>query len=155
MNREQLEYCCASSRWVELMLQQAPFADEQALMAAATAAESQLTETDWLQAFDGHPKIGDINSLKQKYANTRQMAGHEQSGVNSADEATLKALAAGNAAYEQKFGFIFIVCATGKSAEEMLALLQQRLPNSRETEIRNAAQEQAKITRIRLQQLMP
>ena len=112
------------------------------------------TEDDFLQAFEGHPEIGDVSTLREKYRNTEKLAGHEQSGVNSANEDTLQLLAQGNNDYKEKFGFIFIVCATGKSAEEMLQLLQQRLPNNRDEELANAAEEQRKITRIRLNKLL-
>ena len=84
---------------------------------------------------------------------TAQWAAGEQSSVQQADEATLQRLAAGNTDYENKFGFIFIICATGKSASEMLAALQQRLPNDRSEELKLAAAEQAKITALRLKKL--
>jgi OHCU decarboxylase len=122
------------------------------LLAAADAA-LPLTEADWLEAFAAHPLIGDVDSLRAKYAATKTLAAGEQSGVASAGEATLAALAEVNRAYRDKFGFIFIVFATGKSAAEMLAILKSRIDNSREQEIRNAAVEQMKITRLRLQKL--
>lgn len=109
---------------------------------------------DWLEAFQHHPKIGDLKSLEQKFASTQAWAGQEQQSVNTATLAILEALAAGNATYEQRFGYIFIVCATGKSAAEMLALLQDRLSNDPETELRIAMGEQAKITAIRLNKLI-
>lgn len=112
-----------------------------------------LSDEDWLQAFDAHPKIGDVTSLKKKYANTHSLASGEQSATAAADESVLQRLKNGNDAYADKFGFIFIVCATGKSADEMLALLEARLPNTRAQEIENAAREQAKITHIRLDKL--
>ena len=105
-------------------------------------------------AFEAHPKIGDIKSLKAKYASTEALASGEQAGARVAPEAVLQRLKDGNDAYLHKFGFIFIVCATGKSAEQMLELLEQRLPNSREQELRIAAEEQAKITHIRLDKLL-
>ncbi len=146
--------CCTSSAWVERMAASRPFQGADILFETADRHWSELGTTDYLEAFEGHPKIGDVSSLRAKYANTKALAGAEQSGVNTATEETLKALADGNTAYEEKFGFIFIVCATGKSAEEMLELLNQRLPNDRETELRNAAEEQRKITRIRLEKLV-
>ncbi|HUP57055.1 MAG TPA: 2-oxo-4-hydroxy-4-carboxy-5-ureidoimidazoline decarboxylase, partial [Bdellovibrionota bacterium] len=93
-----------------------------------------------------HPKIGDREELRKKFS--------EQAGVAQASEATLQALAQGNADYEKRFGFIFIVCATGKSADEMLQILNARLPNAPEQELRIAAEEQGKITRIRLKKLI-
>jgi len=114
----------------------------------------ECTEADWLEAFGHHPKIGDMDSLKKKFATTAGWASGEQGAVAEASEQTIEALAKGNAEYEKKFGFIFIVCATGKSADEMLQLLQQRLPNDKEHEIVIAMDEQNKITQIRLQKLV-
>ncbi|PCI61408.1 MAG: OHCU decarboxylase [Gammaproteobacteria bacterium] len=141
---------CTSETWCERILQRRPFADLQALVQAADLAWQNLTEADYLQAFDGHPKIGDVNSLRAKYANTKALASGEQSAVNNADEAVLHDLAIFNEQYHAKFGFIFIVCATGKSAEQMLALLKARLPNDRTTELNNAEVEQGKIFQLRL-----
>ena len=112
-----------------------------------------LAEKDWLEAFAAHPKIGDMQSLRMKFAGNREWSGGEQAGVNAADEATLQRLSAGNAEYEARFGFIFIVCATGKSAAQMLALLEARLHHPREKEITIAADEQRKITRLRLEKM--
>ena len=113
-----------------------------------------MTEADYLQAFEGHPKIGDITSLKAKYANTKELASGEQSAVDEASDEVLERLAQGNDTYQEKFGFIFLVCATGKSAAEMLALLEMRLPNDRATELINAAEEQRKIFHIRLGKML-
>jgi 2-oxo-4-hydroxy-4-carboxy-5-ureidoimidazoline decarboxylase len=109
---------------------------------------------DYLEAFQGHPRIGDVESLAKKYANTKTWAGGEQKGVEGAASEVLERLAQGNADYEEKFGHIFIVCATGKSAAEMLALLEARMPNDPKTEVMVAAEEQNKITRIRLKKLL-
>lgn len=114
----------------------------------------ECSEDDWKEAFAHHPEIGDVESLTKKFASTAQWASGEQSGVNAATTETITALAEGNRLYEEKFGYIFIVCATGKSAEEMLALLQHRLKNDPEKEIRIAAAEQNKITKLRLQKLI-
>ena len=111
-------------------------------------------ETDWREAFTHHPKIGDVDALREKFASTAAWAAGEQGAVRQASEATLQGLKAGNEAYEQHFGYIFIVCATGKSADEMLALLQARLPHSPAEEIHVAMAEQAKITRLRLEKLL-
>ncbi|WDE01358.1 2-oxo-4-hydroxy-4-carboxy-5-ureidoimidazoline decarboxylase [Thalassomonas actiniarum] len=142
--------CCTASTWVKAMVQSRPFADEAALYQAADQHWQGLSESDYLEAFEGHPKIGDVNSLRAKYANTKALASGEQSAVNVASEQVLNDLAKGNSDYETKFGFIFIVCATGKSAEQMLALLQARLPNERAQELANAAEEQRKIFHLRL-----
>ena len=131
-----------------------PFGDVPLLHEIADAVWNGLTDEDWKEAFAQHPKIGDIKSLRKKYQNTAALASKEQSGVASASERTLKALAEGNNLYEAKFGYIFIVCATGKSADEMLALLNGRLSNIPSQEIKIAAQEQAKITRLRLEKLL-
>ena len=146
--------CCASSHWIDCMVAARPYANMESILIASDAVWSHCQKKDFLQAFEAHPKIGDIDSLKSKYASTRTTAGKEQSGVDSADEATLQALATGNQQYEDKFGYIFIVCATGKSASEMLALLQARLQNNPEDELPVAASEQHKITRLRLSKLV-
>ena len=112
-----------------------------------------MTAADWREAFAHHPKIGDVESLRRKFASTSVWTAGEQSGVVGAEEAVLTALAEGNAAYEARFGYIFIVCATGKSAGEMLEILQTRLLSGPRTELRVAAEEQKKITRLRLEKL--
>lgn len=146
--------CCGARRWAEAMAQRRPFGSEAELFAAAEEIWQNLSPEDWREAFSHHPKIGDLASLRMKFAGTRQWSEGEQAGVTGAAEEILHALAEGNDAYEKKFGFIFIVCATGKSAQEMLTLLQQRLPNEPEIELKIAAAEQAKITRIRLEKLL-
>lgn len=152
--KQALFNCCGSTAWVNKMYALLPFEDLVELLNDAEEQWFQCTEADWLQAFTHHPKIGDIDALKKKFASTAQWAGNEQGAVAQASGETIQALAKGNDDYEKKFGFIFIVCATGKSAEEMLALLQQRLPNNREEEIQIAAGEQNKITQLRIQKLL-
>lgn len=142
--------CCAASRWVEDMLARRPFGERPSLLDAARAAWAGTGERDWLEAFEAHPRIGDIDSLREKYAATRDMAAGEQGGVHGADAQTLAELARFNEAYLDKFGFIFIVFASGKSAGEMLALIRSRINNSREQELANAAAEQLEITLLRL-----
>ncbi len=149
-----LMQCCTSATWVDKMVAARPFADENALVQAADKCWLGLSEADYLEAFDGHPKIGDVNSLRAKYANTKALASGEQGLVKQASDEVLEALGQGNDDYFNKFGFIFIVCASGKSAAEMLALLQARLPNDRQTELKNAAEEQRKIFQIRLGKLL-
>jgi 2-oxo-4-hydroxy-4-carboxy-5-ureidoimidazoline decarboxylase len=148
--RRLLSECCGAVRWVDAMLRRRPFGSHQAILAAARDVWWSLEPVDWREAFTHHPKIGDKETLRSKFADTRALAESEQSGVRSASEAVLDALAYGNRDYEERFGYIFIVCATGKSADEMLALLRARLTNDAATEIRIAAEEQAKITAIRL-----
>ena len=152
--KEALFTCCGSTEWVEQMISIIPVKDEGQLFSEAEKIWYNLQEKDWLEAFSHHPKIGDISSLKEKFAPTSQWAAGEQAGVNQTSETVLNELAEGNRQYEEKFGYIFIVCATGKSAEEMLALLKARLPNAPETEIKIAMEEQNKITKIRLQKLL-
>jgi 2-oxo-4-hydroxy-4-carboxy-5-ureidoimidazoline decarboxylase len=150
---EQLSRCCSSTAWCDAVARRRPFADRTHLHRVADEAFENLSQEDWLQAFAGHPKIGDIGSLRIKFGGDADWSMAEQSPVASSDEETLVALADGNERYEAKFGFIFIVCATGKSAAEMLRLLQLRLPNDRQTEIAGAAAEQRKITHLRIDKL--
>ncbi|MFK7766621.1 MAG: allantoinase AllB [Mariniblastus sp.] len=154
-----LQSCCASQVWISGMLEGGSFSSDEDVMTRSTKtwndiAASDQNESAWLEAFTAHPRIGDIDTLREKFANTKRIASGEQSGVNSADESTLQRLAAANDVYFDKFGFIFIVCATGKSAEEMLTCLEERLSNDRETELKIAANEQLKITQIRLRKLV-
>jgi 2-oxo-4-hydroxy-4-carboxy-5-ureidoimidazoline decarboxylase len=152
---EALQKCCGSTAWVENMVAAFPVATAETLMQQATAVWNNLAEADWREAFSHHPKIGgDVAALREKFASTSTWAEGEQASVKQASQATLEALAAGNTDYEQKFSYIFIVCATGKTADEMLALLQARLPNKPEDEMLIAAGEQDKITRIRLEKLL-
>lgn len=152
---EALQKCCGSTAWVENMVAQFPLVNAKALMGQAQAQWNQLPETDWREAFTHHPKIGgDVEALRARFASTSQWAEGEQASVKQASQETLEALATGNEDYERKFGYIFIVCATGKTAAEMLALLQARLPNNPADEILNAAGEQDKITCIRLAKLL-
>lgn len=148
-----LQQCCASESWVQHMLTSSPFVDVTSTIASANTHWEAMETADILQAFEAHPKIGDVNSLREKYSNTKDTAGHEQSGAKNADEQTLSVLASANSDYEHKFGYIFIVCATGKSAAQMLEILKTRLPNSAERELPIAAEEQRKITQLRLEKL--
>ncbi len=146
--------CCTSSTWVKAMVQARPFVDNIAIAKFADLAWQDLEKADYLEAFEGHPKIGDVSSLRAKYANTKELAGNEQGLVKHANDDVLKALAQGNADYQAKFGFIFIVCATGKSAKEMSDLLQTRLPNNKTQELLNAAEEQRKIFQLRITKVL-
>lgn len=151
----QLLTCCTSSSWAQQLANARPFADIDAMLAASDEVwnNAQTSESNLMEAFEGHPQIGNVDSLKEKYRNTQASAAHEQSGASEADDSVLEALAQGNQDYLDKFGFIFIVFATGKSAQQMLDLLLARLPNDRATELANAAAEQNKITRLRIQKL--
>lgn len=152
--RENLFNCCGSSSWVDRMMAHFPVESLTDLLELATVQWKACNELDWREAFTHHPKIGDVQSLKEKFAATAAWASGEQQSVQHAADEVIQQLAAGNAAYEAKFGFIFIVCATGKTAQEMLQLLQMRLPNDIETELDIAQAEQMKITLIRLNKLV-
>ena len=155
--RQTLARCCGATQWTQIVAEARPFADEAELNRASEAAFESMEKADWLEAFEHHPRIGDVDALRAKFATlaaTKAWAGGEQAGTREASEQTLAALARGNRDYEAKFGFLFIVCATGKSADEMLALLQARLPNDEADEWRIAAEEQKKITRLRLAKLL-
>jgi 2-oxo-4-hydroxy-4-carboxy-5-ureidoimidazoline decarboxylase len=158
--RQTLTRCCGSARWVEAMLGRRPFASSAALHAAAEAIWVGLERQDFLEAFAHHPKIGtEIGSQgsppagDERLAATAAWSRQEQARVAEADDGIKNALAAANAAYLRRFGFIFIVCATGKSAGEMLGLLEARLQNDPTRELLIAAGEQARITRLRLEKL--
>ena len=150
--------CCGSTNWARRMTQQRPFPTGgdamRRLLDSADRVWWDLGREDWLEAFSRHPRIGEKAAAKDASAETRRWSEEEQSGTRSAREQVLAALAKANRAYEQRFGYIFIVCATGKSSEEMLALLQQRLQNDPAAELRMAAEEQRRITHLRLQKLL-
>lgn len=145
--------CCGARRWAEQMAARRPFRSVDDVFAAAAQVWDRMDRPDILQAFSHHPRIGDVAGLRAKFASTSQWATGEQAGVQAAPDEVLTRLARGNELYEEKFGYIFIVCATGKTAAEMLQLLEQRLPNRAADELKIAAGEQAKITRIRLGKL--
>ncbi|MDQ6756163.1 MAG: 2-oxo-4-hydroxy-4-carboxy-5-ureidoimidazoline decarboxylase [Bacteroidota bacterium] len=151
--KELLLQCCGSSTWAKRMLDIFPVEDLVELLEGAEEIWYDCNESDWREAFEHHPQIGDINSLKEKFASTAAWAAGEQSGVNHASENILNELAEANKNYKEKFGYIFIVCATGKSAQEMLSLIKQRLNNTAEQEIEIAMSEQNKITKLRLEKL--
>jgi 2-oxo-4-hydroxy-4-carboxy-5-ureidoimidazoline decarboxylase len=152
--KEELTKCCGSSSWVKMMMAYFPVDDRDRLLETAEEIWYECSEEDWKEAFGHHPKIGDVESLTKKFASTAQWASGEQSGVNIASKETIEALAEGNRLYEEKFGYIFIVCATGRSAEEMLAMLRSRSANKPGDEIKIAADEQNKITKLRLEKLL-
>ena len=153
--KEILFSCCGSEKWCSLIIEHLPFASEKALVDAATVIwYEHCTEEEWLAAFRHHPKIGDLKSLEEKFSTTKHLAGAEQAGVAEAASSVLEELAKANSTYEEKFGFIFIVCATGKSAPEMLRLIQDRLKNTYHEELAIAMGEQHKITLLRLKKLL-
>lgn len=148
---EALLSCCHCASWAARVPDGAPFESIDALIDCAAEAWSTAGEVEILEAFSGHPQIGDLDALRNKYAET---ASAEQGQVVAADESTLVRLRDQNRAYLEKFGFIFIVCATGKSAAEMLDLLEARIGNTREEELANGAREQMAITEIRLRKMV-
>lgn len=145
--------CCGSAIWARRMAGARPFDSMQALQAEAERVWWDLDKADWLQAFAAHPKIGE---KKAHSANeqARAWSEKEQRGAAGASTDTMQQFAAANAHYEQRFGYIFIVCASGKSADEMLALLRARLQNDADAEMKTAAGEQFEITRLRLEKFL-
>lgn len=143
--RRELMRCCGSRAWVEGMLTRRPFRDEALVMKAADDVWTALDRADWLEAFGHHPRIGERSA---------GWASEEQAGSAGASLETRAALVKGNEEYERRFRHVFLMCATGKSAEEMLAALEDRMDNDEQTELRIAAGEQTKITRLRLEKLL-
>lgn len=141
--------CCGSKRWVHEMAARRPFKDEAALMAASDETWRSLSEADWIVAFNSHPRIGEMKT-QGGTRSSDTWPRQEQEKVTEAGDAVKIALAEGNRAYEEKFGRIFIVCATGKSAPEILEILQRRLRNDAATELHEAAEQQRQITQLRL-----
>ena len=151
---EALLRCCGARAWAAAMVAARPFASREALHAAAATAWAALDAADWREAFAQHPRIGDTASLRERFGSTAEWAGREQSAAAQANETTLEALADGNREYEERFGHLFIVRASGRSAAEMLALLRGRLANDPAAELRVAAAQQLEITHLRLDQLL-
>ena len=150
----ELKSCCGSSRWASEVARRRPYNSFTQLLDVANQVWRQLGPDDWLEAFRSHPKIGQKKAAGSASAQSQQWSRGEQAGMDDASADTADALARLNEAYEIQFGYIFIVCATGKSPEEMLAILRERLENGAAEELRIAAAEQAKITEIRLKKLI-
>jgi OHCU decarboxylase len=148
--RELLRVCCGSDGWVEAMMARRPFGSAASMLAAARDEWFQLPPASWIEAFSHHPRIGDRVAMRAKFASRLSLSAQEQSGVGDSSDDVLNALIEGNHRYEERFGFIFIVCASGKSAEEMLELLRARMNNERSIELHVAAEEHAKICELRL-----
>ena len=141
----ELRACCASARWVERMLSQRPFKDANEVFESAERIWWDITPAQREEAFAAHPRIGERRDARS--------AG-EQAGALAAPDDMKQRLAEVNAAYEARFGRIYLVCASGKSADELLRIAEQRLHNEPEAELRIAAEEQAKITKLRLVTLL-
>ncbi len=148
----EFQKCCGARNWVRQIVDRRPFASLQEFFEAAGTIWNTLSPSDWKEAFEHHPRIGDREALREKFSTTAAEA--EQAGILTTTEEVLQRLAERNREYEEKFGYIFIVCATGKSAEEMLKTIEERLHNEPEPELIIAAEEQRKITRIRLEKLV-
>ena len=146
--------CCGSSRWAREVTAARPYESLEALITRAGEIWWSLEPGDWLEAFRSHPKIGEKKADGQVSEQSRQWSGQEQSGVRDASQETVDVLAMLNRTYEEKFGFIFIICATGKTSEEMLSALRERLENDATRELTIAAAEQGKITELRLRKLL-
>lgn len=146
--------CCGCAGWAAEVTAARPFASEADLFDAAARAWARASRADILEAFSHHPRIGDRESLRSRFPGTHAWSSSEQSEVAGAAEAVLDELARANDEYEARFGYIFIVCASGRTAPEMLALLRARLGNDPDAELAIAAAEQMKITRLRLEKLM-
>jgi OHCU decarboxylase len=146
--------CCGSRRWASRMVEERPFESLAHLNETAERLWWSLDPQDWLEAFRSHPRIGEKKAAAVASEQSKRWSEAEQAGVNNAGNETLQQLADLNRQYEERFGYIFIVCATGKTSEEMLAILRDRLGNDPNEELRHAAGEQAKITALRLRKLI-
>ncbi len=145
--------CCGSSWWCEQMARARPFADADSLKDEADRLFDEMPKEAWMEAFDNHPKIGVLNSLLMRIAGNNEWSRKEQAGIQGSDEQLLADLAEGNEAYEARFGYVYIVCASGLSGRDMLARLNARLKNEHAIELRIACYEQRKITHLRLDKL--
>jgi 2-oxo-4-hydroxy-4-carboxy-5-ureidoimidazoline decarboxylase len=142
--------CCGSMAWAREMAMRRPMQDDATLLAASDDIWRTLPASDWMEAFRSHPRIGESKLSRSSTSTSTAWAKQEQEKVATADDSVKSALTEGNRNYEEKFGHIFIVCATGKSASEMLEILNLRMRNDSETEFREAAEQQRQITQIRL-----
>jgi len=147
--REAMLACCGARRWAGAMVALRPFVSEDELRAAADRVWATMEEPDWLEAFACHPRIGERTG-GQASTQSERWSRMEQANAETATELILAEIAAGNGRYEEKFGFTYIVCATGRSAGEMLTILNRRLLSDRESELREAAEQQRMILQIRL-----
>ena len=151
---EEFLKCCGSPAWARSMARRRPFASFDRILQAASEIWPRLDPADWKQAFRAHPRIGQRQQSPCASSLAQAWSAQEQAGMSRAPVAVANALEEANQEYLAKFGYIFIVCATGKTAEEMLDLMRLRLNNSPEEEIRVASQEQDKITLLRLRKLL-
>jgi OHCU decarboxylase len=150
----QLTVCCGAHRWVEQMVAARPFGNPDRAKQEADRIWNSLGPADWLEAFDHHPRIGESKSAVAQDAKGASLSRAEQSRVAAAAVDVKRQLAEANAEYERRFGFIYIVCAAGRGADELLAIARQRLGNDRDSELRVAAEEQRRIMQLRLARLL-
>ena len=148
-----LETCCGATEWVHGMIVRRPFGTLHVLFQTADDVWWSLGPDDWREAFDHHPRIGEEAAAAPRAERAKAWSSEEQQGASAASADVRAALAEGNREYEHRFGHIYLVCATGRSAEELLGMLRARLTNDPATELRVAAGEQAKITRLRLEKM--
>ena len=148
---ELLTSCCGSRRWTAAMVARRPFGSRDALLRAADEEWNRLSPNDWLEAFAHHPRIGDKSAAAHVDARARRWSESEQLSAANSDDRVKHQLADTQREYEARFGHIFLICAAGKSSEEILAALRARMSNDSKTELRVAAEEQRQITRLRLQ----
>jgi OHCU decarboxylase len=146
--------CCGAHRWVAAMIARRPFASIDSLIGAANDVWRATTENDWREAFDHHPRIGEARSAAPQDHRATTWSSGEQSRANAADTDVKRQLSVVNAEYEARFGHIYIVCASGRPADELLSVARSRLGNDPDTELRVAAEEQRKITELRLRKLL-
>jgi 2-oxo-4-hydroxy-4-carboxy-5-ureidoimidazoline decarboxylase len=142
--------CCGSHAWAAKLSAKRPLADETALLAVSSSVWLSLPEEAWHEAFNSHPRIGEQKAQAHATTASMEASAKEQSTALSADEAAKVALREGNQLYEQKFGRIFIVCASGRSANQILNILESRMNNDATTELHEAAEQQRQITELRL-----
>jgi allantoicase len=152
--RKVLLDCCGSRRWVSRMLAQKPYSSVDRLIDSAAVVWNGLEPADWLEAFLHHPAIGEKKAEAKQSENAKQWSSGEQSIAQMASPETLARLAEANREYREKFGYVFLICATGKAADEILEGLERRLPNDGQTELQIAAEEQLKITKLRLKKFL-
>lgn len=146
--------CCGSTRWVKEMVDRRPFGSIEELLMTADQEWASTSESDWREAFAHHPRIGEKTSVATQSARASTWSAGEQAGMSGATSATRSQLAQINEEYEERFGHVYIVCATSKTSEELLALAKQRMKNDRQSELRAAAEEQRQITHLRLKKLL-
>jgi len=151
---EKMMMVCGAKNWVKRMLELRPFFSNEQVFLQAQNIWFSLTKEDWLESFSHHPKIGGKDALRKKFNTTKDWSSKEQAGMQGATDDVIDGLASGNDAYDEKFGFVFLICASGKSAQEILISLNDRLGNTLEQEIENASIELNEIIKIRLTKLV-